>query len=65
MQITRTSPLTGNVNTREIDVTEKQLAAWKGGMLIQDAMPNVSSEDREFLMSGFTPEDWAHMFGGK
>jgi len=63
MQITKTSPLTGQVNTREINVTHEQLATWEGGGKIQDVMPHLKQDDREFLMTGFTPEDWKEMFG--
>ncbi len=45
-------------HSREIDVTQSQIDAWKGGVLIQNAMPNVSEDDREFLMTGITPEEW-------
>ena len=58
MQITRISPLTGKKNTREIDVTVTQLKQWKAGGLIQSVMPHLSDDDREFLISGSTPEDW-------
>lgn len=63
MQITRTSPFTGAVNTREIAVTQAQLDAWQGGELIQVAMPHLSADDREFLMTGITPEEWDAAFG--
>jgi len=62
MQITRTSPFTGKLNTREINVTEAQLEAWQGGQLIQEAMPHLSADDREFIKTGITPEEWDKMF---
>jgi Na+-transporting NADH:ubiquinone oxidoreductase subunit NqrF len=62
MQITKTSPVTGQSNTREIDVTEQQLIDWRNGALIQTVMPSLSKEDREFIMTGTTPEDWETMF---
>lgn len=62
MKITRRSPLTGKINMREIDITEEQYLNWTNGMLIQNAVPNLSSEDHEFLISGSTPEDWKTMF---
>jgi hypothetical protein len=63
MIIARRSPRTGQINERDIPVTEEQILAWQhGGMLIQQAMPGVSAEDREFLMTGYTPEDWAILF---
>jgi hypothetical protein len=58
MLITRTSLLTGNTNTFEIPVKEYQLDLWNKGMLIQDAMPQLSPEAREFIMSGITPQEW-------
>jgi|TARA_B100000424_G_scaffold47347_1_gene32922 hypothetical protein len=45
-------------HTREIPVTQEQIDAWKSGELIQNAMPNISADDREFLMTGITPEEW-------
>lgn len=58
MEITRRSQLTGIERTLEIDVTEAQLKAWHDGALIQDAMPNVSPDDREFILTGVTKEEW-------
>lgn len=61
MLITRTSPYSGNKNTKDINVTEEQLNNWANGMLIQRAMPNVSIDDREFIMNGMTKEDYEEM----
>ena len=61
MIITRTSPMTGMINTMDVSVTEVQIAQWQGGMLIQDAMPDLSVDEREFLMTGLTPADWEKM----
>ncbi len=59
MKITRKSPFTSIEHTREIPVTETQLNNWKvGGIVIQRAMPNISADDREFIMTGITPEEW-------
>ena len=60
MQVTRTSILTRVTHTREIDVTEEQLRAWRNGnRLVQDEFPHLSTDDREFLMSGIIPSEWA------
>ena len=56
--ITRRSPLTGETNTMRLDLSEGALHAWKGGMLAQDAMPNLSADEREFVMTGITPYEW-------
>jgi hypothetical protein len=61
MLITRTSPYSGKENTKDINVTEEQLNNWRNGMLIQRAMPNVSIDDREFIMNGMTKEDYEDM----
>lgn len=63
MRITRVSTLTGKTHTREIDCTSWQLKKWEEGALIQNAMPRVSAEDREFVISGITPEEWAQSVG--
>jgi hypothetical protein len=61
MIITKTSPLTGMLNTMDIDVTELQIAQWERGMLIQEAMPLLTRDEREFIMTGFTAADWEAM----
>lgn len=57
------SKLTGKEHTREVPITEEQLARWKAGGFIQDAAPNLSADDREFLISGSTPEEWDAALG--
>jgi hypothetical protein len=64
MRITKKSPVTGEFNTREINCTPAQLAAWRNrDGLIQNVMPQLDADDREFLISGCTPEDWEVLFG--
>lgn len=53
--------LSGNVNVMDINVTPEQLEAWKGGVLVQTAMPTLSPDEREFIMSGITPKEWEEM----
>jgi hypothetical protein len=62
MKITKTSILSGKTRTREINVNQSQIDKWVAGMLIQDAMPNVSVDEREFIMTGITPEEWDSTF---
>lgn len=62
MDLTKTSMLTGVTHTRSIDISEEQLAAWRGGACIQDVAPHLSAADREFVISGSTPEEWAAAF---
>ena len=62
MLITMTSILSGKTTTKDIDVEPEQVKAWLNGMLIQDAMPELSPTDREFIMSGITQEEWDGIF---
>ena len=63
MTILRVSKLTGRTHLRFIDVTPEQMAAWENGAHIQNAMPHLSPDEREFIMSGVTPEEWEEAFG--
>ena len=63
MLIEKESPLSGNKNVMDIDVTEEQIASWQGGELIQNAMSNLSADEREFIKTGITPEEWENTFG--
>lgn len=65
MKITRVSMFTGIERTKEINVTEEQLARWRGGELIQNAMPHLTPGEREFIKTGVTDEEWDEEFGGK
>jgi hypothetical protein len=38
------------------------LMAWIGGELIQNAFPDLTREDREFLISRTSPEGWKRLF---
>ena len=58
LNITRTSPVTAAVTTMELDITMDQYARWRGGELIQDAMPQLTVDEREFVISGCTPKCW-------
>ena len=63
MLITRKSLISGNINTMSLPITEEQYNAWEQGTLVQDAMPHLTPDEREFVMSGITPEEWAETFG--
>ena len=63
MLIQRTNPITNQLIERDIPVSEQQMANYEAGMHIQDAMPNLSADDREFILTGITPEQWDEIFG--
>jgi hypothetical protein len=63
MLITRKSRLSGVVHTMDIPCTPDQLNLYETGtVLIQNAMPDVPAELREFVISGITPNEWETMF---
>lgn len=47
---------------KTVDHLAEGIAAWEQGALIQNALPWMSVEDREFLISGITPDEWREMF---
>lgn len=59
----------GRINTHRIatkEYTPEAIAGWlrqRSTRFIQDIFPEMSAEDREFLMSGITPTEWNAMFG--
>lgn len=63
MKIVRTSPFSGEVNEMELPITKEQLRRWQDGELIQRVFPNLTADQREFIMTGITPEEWRDSFG--
>jgi len=49
--------------THLITVPIEGYARWQNGACIQDAMPELSADDREMLISGICPRCWDDMFG--
>lgn len=64
MLITRTSTITGQEHTLDLDINPDQLVRINTGIeLIQNIVPHLSPSDREFIMTGITDEEWDNMFG--
>ncbi len=48
----------------ELDVTEAQLNRYNSGRFtLQDCFPNLSADEREFIKSGITADEWEETFG--
>jgi hypothetical protein len=62
MKITRKSIISGITREREIDITPEQIEAWETGALSQVAFPNISDEEREFIMTGISEEEWNDLY---
>jgi len=65
LEVTKKSIISGKTNTMELDISQEQLDRWESvdKQLIQVAFPNLSSSEREFLMTGITPTEWNDTFG--
>ena len=64
MLITKTSIMSGITRSLELDVTIEQIAAYHSKTyLLQDAFPNLDADEREFMKTGITSEEWNDMFG--
>lgn len=63
MLVTKISMFSGSENTMDLPITEEQLTRWKSEkLLVQDVFPNLTPDQREFLMTGVTPQEWDQMF---
>lgn len=61
--VTKRSLLSNTMHKATLKMTFKEYGKWfhKGG-LIQDVLPHLTKEEREFLMTGATPEEWDKAF---
>lgn len=63
MYISRTSAISGITRTRYIPVNPDDYLAWKAGLgSVQEIMPYLNDDDREFILSGITPDEWESAF---
>jgi exonuclease I len=62
MMIERISQLSGKRHQMELNVTPDQIAAFDRGTMVQDAFPHLSAPEREFILTGITPEEWSRAF---
>lgn len=64
--VTQTSQMTGRTNKMRINTTPGGLVIGlnecANGALIQNAFPTLAPDEREFLMTGITPEEWDALY---
>lgn len=67
MIIERKSIVTGKVYEMEINITTQQLFDFMNGRsgLAQEAFPDLSVDEREFIISGIHPIEWNELFGNE
>lgn len=62
------SKATGKMNEMDVPTTIDKLIDWERmpydeRPYIQDFFPELNADEREFILSGITPQEWSDMFG--
>jgi hypothetical protein len=47
----------------DLPVTAQQIEAYERGSLLQEAFPNLDADQREFIKTGITKEEWIEIYG--
>lgn len=50
--------------SHEVECNEDDYLDWQDGELIQNAMPYLSAQEREYLITGICEDCWSRMFDG-
>lgn len=58
MYIERTCPFCKQLKGIDIDVEQWQIDDWEYGKMIQHAMPNLTADEREHILTGICPDCW-------
>ena len=58
--LVKRSPKTNKLNSMELDTTSERLNEYYNGgdRLVQDIFPSLNVDEREFIMTGYTVDDW-------
>jgi hypothetical protein len=62
MKVKRKSPLTGKSHEMDLPITAEQIGNYNRGAMIQDAFPHLTPSQREFILTGISPEEWDATF---
>ena len=62
--ITKVSSVSNEEHSMDLLITDEQWAEWNSPnrRYIQHIFPNLSRDEREFLMTGITKEEWDELF---
>lgn len=59
MLVYKKNGFTGKVNSMDLPVTQKQLDIYENtNTLVQDVFPDLTPDQREFLISGYLPGEF-------
>ena len=62
MLIFRTSTISGKLQGMDINITPEQINKIDSGALIQNVVPNLTRDEREFIISLITRDEWDGLF---
>ena len=65
MIVVNRSTYSNKIHSMNMDISEAELLRWCEGvprLKIQDAFPNLTPDEREFLMTGIIQEEWDTLF---
>ena len=58
MKVTKRNTFTGKDHTEDLPITAAQMVAYQKGMVAQRAFPNLTADQREFIISGIPPGEF-------
>lgn len=58
MRIKRTSPVSGIEHEMDMSITTQEFDRLANGELIQNVCPHLTTEEREFFISGVYNDEW-------
>lgn len=63
VRVHKQSCITGKHHSMVLPTRQGELEHWEKNMtLVQDAFPHFTPDQREFLISGSTPDEWNELF---
>ena len=65
LKIKKVSLHSGIEHEIDLPITLEQLLRFESGEFAQIAFPQLNSTQREFLITGTTPEEWDEIFGSE
>ena len=61
VEVSKASPLTGKLHTMTLPIPEAQFRKYlytQYTVNLQDVFPHLTTEEREFLITGIVPDEW-------
>jgi hypothetical protein len=58
VEVTRVSPASGRINKMLLPFTQQQFDAHVNGLNVDAAMPQLTLDEAEFILTGITSEEW-------